>query len=330
MRSVASSVRGRLRAYSIGVVGALVLVAAYAASPALGVDSARSPAVARLLAGPHLLFNTSDTRGGRLGVASLAKGHDHVVTGLDCQRVAFSGGRGVCLVTAHSATAEATGLILDSQLHVVRVFRFAGVPFSIAVRGDGLVAAFTTSGKPDNDTVGQPPPTATTFIDLQTGKPIAALSSYTLLRHGRRSSLTGWYSNVTFDERSPDRFYAELMTQSNEAFLVRGSFTSRTLTVVRAGVESPALSPNGTRLAYVPSGTSRLAVLSLHTGRSKTVAQRRKVEGQPAWLNGRHLIYAAQDGAHDSLWTISPAGSRPSPFLAHATSPAVVVAARRR
>ncbi len=135
---------------------------------------------------------------------------------------------------------------------------------------------------------------------------------------------------MTFDERSPDRFYAELMTQANNAFLVRGAFTGRTLTVVRPGVESPALSPNGTHLAYVPSGTSRLAVLNLRTGRSKHVAQRREVEGQPAWLNGRHLIYAAQDGAHDSLWTVSPTGSRPSPFLAHATSPAVVAAARRR
>jgi hypothetical protein len=330
MRSVAGSVRELLRAYSIGVVGALVLAAAYAASPAFGVDTARSPEVHRLLSGPHLLFTTSDTRGGRLGVASLAKGHDHVVTGLDCQRVAFSDGRGVCLAAAHTSTAEGTGLVLNPQLHVVRIFAFAGSPVSVAVRGDGLVAAFTTSGKPDNDTRGQPAPTATTFIDLQTGRPVTELASFTLLRHGRKWNVYGWYSNVTFDERSPDRFYAELVTPSNKAFLVRGSFTSRTLTVVRAGVGSPALSPDGTHLAYVPSGTSRLWVLNLRTGHSRPVTRRRTVEGQPAWLNGRHLIYAAKDGAHDSLWTVSPAGSRPSPFLAHATSPAVVAAARRR
>src|SRR5699024_7106563 len=100
---------------------------------------------------------------------------------------------------------------------------------------------------------------------------------------------------VTFADDTT--FYATVGT-GGETYLVRGDLDARTLTSVADHVECPALSPDGTRIAFKQASERHgvtwwtPAVLDLTSG-ERTVLddETRNVDDQIAWLDAHTLLY---------------------------------------
>lgn len=277
----------------------LLLATANAAAAA-----SRGAGPAGLLSQPHILFTTKDTQGGLLGVADYgAPGTSHAITSFACQQVDFAGGKGVCLKTTASKAAPYEGFVFDGALHFLRHLTLSGNPLAVRVRNDGLVAAYTVGAYADRDEVTGPPPlTRVFFVELATGKTLP-LDGFAVLHQPKKPAGVRLFADVTFDAAHLNRFYA-VMVEGRRHELVRGDWTRGTVTVVRQNVESPAVSPEGTKIAYITVGAHpQLSVLDLATGRSHTVAEHRDVEDQPTWLDANRILYVVETKQHrDNLW----------------------------
>ena len=193
-----------------------------------------------------------------------------------CDRVAFAGGRGICL-RLRGTLGDATAVtVFDAHWRVRRSFRTAGLPSRTRVSPDGSLGAITTfvSGH----AYGSPGTfsTATTLLDLAHGRTLGNLERFTIVRGGRTVAPRDrnlW--GVTF-ARDEDTFYATLAT-GGDHLLVRGSVRARRLVVLRGDVECPSLSPDGTRIGYKKTVGSpprwRFYVLDLRTGRDTPLAE---------------------------------------------------------
>jgi hypothetical protein len=313
---------------------AACLAVAAAAAAAAGSAASAAPSVGALLAGPHLLVTTQDSPGGRLAVSPLGRGTPHatLVPTVPCQRVGSGGGRAVCVWQRASKSAPYVGAVLTAAMHLEHRFVLPGAPESVAVRGDGLVGAFTVGAYVDRDDAPKAAPVLTRvyLVDLQTGQPLGGLQQFRLIPngiwHGRSAPS---FADVSFDPAHLNRFYAT-MTGVGGSYLVLGDYTRRTLTVLRRGGAQFAISPAGTRAAFVAPG-GRLSVLDLGTLRERALAETRRVEGQPVWLDTRRVAYAVRRRTVDidDLWSIRTVGNgKPRLYLAHATSPVTVGSAR--
>jgi Tol biopolymer transport system component len=126
---------------------------------------------------------------------------------------------------------------------------------------------------------------------------------------------------VTFDPGDSNLFYATLATGGHH-YLVEGNVRSRSMRVLRDGVECPSLSPDGTRIAYKSrigdSNRWHLRVLDVATLSDHAVAERRSIDDQAEWLDERTLVYS--DGV--DVFTVAADGSgAPHRVLRDATSP---------
>jgi hypothetical protein len=167
--------------------------------------------------------------------------------------------------------------------------------------------------------------TTTTLIDLASGEKIADLEQFSVTRGDRQlTAIDMNFWGVTF-ARDSDTFYATLAT-GGRTYLIKGSVSARTASVLHENVECPSLSPDGTRIAFKRRTASnerpwRLTVLDLTTMHETSLAERRSVDDQVEWLDNRHVLY----GVLGNIWTTAADGSgRPRQFVAHGDSPAVV------
>jgi hypothetical protein len=85
--------------------------------------------------------------------------------------------------------------------------------------------------------------------------------------------------------------------------------SERRLTILRGGVASEALSPDGGRLAVkrlLPErGFWQLAVIDLGTWAERDLRQGpRSVDDQVEWLDHEHLVYHDVDGESTALWML--------------------------
>ncbi|HMB54237.1 MAG TPA: hypothetical protein VKU40_13030, partial [Thermoanaerobaculia bacterium] len=253
-------------------------------------------------------------RAGR--VFALSAGHPRQLAAaeLECERVYFAGGRGLCLRTAPNRISyEAT--VFDSALRPLAEVPLAGLPSRARVSADGRYGAATVFVNGHEYLGAGGFSTAATIIDLRAGESLGNLESFAVSKDGRRLESPDFnFWGIDFDRRDSDRFYATLRS-GGHYYLVEGSVDDRSLRVLRDGVECPSLSPDGTRIAF-KSRTGdedrwRLAVLDLATLEDHPVGERRSIDDQPEWLDDSTLVYS--DGL--DVYTVAADGSG-SPRLA--------------
>jgi hypothetical protein len=334
----------RTRLILLGVVVALCVgvgVAYFGISRSSGAESPEVHVVGAATLGPgadpirttqassiesdELLFVSMipDRTAGSLAVAPLSDpAGTRALSKLRCERVAYGGGRGVCLNRVGGEDAESEVEIFDSRFDVKREFELEGLPSRARVSADGRYAAITmfVPGEEDTDEGFS---METKILDLETGDEAVDFEQLRVTKGGRPFSTHDLqFSSVTFAAGS-DHFYASLGSGTT-GHLLEGSIGDRTLEVIADRVDSPSLSPDEKRVAFRRvvggEGNWRLFVLDLGTMKARRLAGSEPIDDQAEWLDDRRVVYANDN----KLWVVPADGSgKPEQLLSYAFSPAV-------
>lgn len=340
-----------MRARIAAFVGVLLLLAAAgwwvltgprprAAPPAPPTNTrfvAGADALARIRSAPYLVFlNLEQSEGyGRVALASLDAPDERYLTALECERVYFAGGRGLCLAADRGALATYRAHVFGAAFGPGPGLPLSGFPSRARVAPDGRHAAFTVfeSGHSYAETGFS---TRTTIVDAESAEALADLEAWPVTRDGRPFQAVDFnFWGVTFAPDG-DRLFATLAT-GGETLLVTGSLAAQRLRVLRSGGECPSLSPDGRRLVFKVRDAARgelafrLHTLELDSGAEVALdGETRSVDDQAAWLDDRHVLYAVPavrvppTGGMDVFVMEAAPGATPRLLLEQATSPAVV------
>ena len=251
------------------------------------------------------------------------------VAPLRCERAHFAGGaggRGLCVSGNHGAFAAYDADIFGPDFAVTHHISGSGVPSRARVSPDGRYGAITSFVAGHSYSDGSFA-TRTTLIDLSSGAQIGNLEEFAVFRDGQPfKSIDFNFWGVTF--KADGHFYATLLT-GGRTYLVEGGIAAREMRVLRANVECPSLSPDGTRLAFkkrirgggILPTVWRFHMLDLATMTETPLAERRSVDDQVEWLDDHHVLYEITP----DVWTVPADGSgEPRRFLRSARAPAVI------
>lgn len=317
-------------------VGYLVHARQRAARVSAGVVDPQGTAatLASLRAGPHVFFRNMDmaSGAGHAAVASPdAPDGSRAVLDMECMRVHFAGGHGLCLTDKGDLFTPYNVIFLGPDLEPLHKESLAGLISRARVSPDGRYGAATVfvTGHSYADGAFS---TQTTLYDMKTGELLGDLEHFEVTKDGKRIESPDFnFWGVTFAEE-PGRFYATLGTGGHH-YLVRGDISTERVKVLRDGVECPSLSPDNTRMAFkqrVDSGMGtfkwRPAVLDLGTLGDHLLAESRNVDDQLEWLDNDTVLYSIDTGrgAPDTWSTRADGTDEPRLFLRDADSPAVV------
>jgi hypothetical protein len=302
--------------------------AAYIAVAALGPNQTTTeakPHAGAVLAHSDLMVRAVDpkepTLNGRVYV--LDGGHLRKQSGeLACERVYFAAGHGICMGVAPSGV-EYTASIFNSKLQREHTITLTGLPSRARVSPDGRYGAMTVFVTGDSYLSS---PTAfstrTTILDMASGKQAGQLERFKVEKDGKPFDAVDFnFWGVTFDPHDSDHFYATLGS-GGDHYLVEGSVSEESMTVLREGVECPSLSPDGKQIAYKSrignEARWHLRVLDVATLEDHAVAEERSIDDQVEWLDDETLVYS--DGRN--VYTVPADGSGSATLLVRdATSP---------
>ena len=336
--STSSPSRRRIVAFALLLAGCVaVAVVALVAGAKSGGSKAKATAgaanvlpAAKAKGEPMVVYTVDDghRRGsGQVAIAPLATPNEHrTLTSLACDRVYFSAaGAGICLARRGGFAAGYEAKMFGPDLKVRHTLPLDGIPSRTRVSPDGRYAATTLFVTGDSYADAGSFSTRTTIIDLKTGRTVANLEDFVVLRGQRRiTAIDVNFWGVTF-ARDSDRFFATVAT-GGKTYLIEGSVRAREAHVIQENVECPSLSPDGTRIAFKKRTDSNdtpwhLTVLDLATMRETPLTEQRSVDDQVEWLDDKNVLYGV-DGA---IWTARADGTgEPTRFIDHASSPAVV------
>ena len=311
-------------------VVAAVAVVALSASGTTRAETADDPQAVELPSTPYVVFLDLDSAHpqdyGRVAVAPLDDlGAPPTLAQVACERVYFSVGGGLCLEKTGRFPVRYKATILDTHLRPVRSLRVPGVPSRTRVSADGRWGSTTTFVSGHSYAELGAFSTHAMIIDMATGrKVIDNLEDLPVTRDGKpMESIDHNLWGVTFAPDG-DTFYASLAT-GGTTYLVRGSITGRRLEVLHENVECPAVSPDGTRVAYKKRTGSyalwHVTVLDLATMRETPLAELDPIDDQIEWLDDQTVLY--HNGGGVSAVPADGSGA-PRPFLPTAGSPSVV------
>jgi hypothetical protein len=264
-----------------------------------------------------------DRSAGSLAVAPLSEpAGTRALSDLRCERVAYAGGRGICLNRVGGEDAETEVEVFDSKFDVQRELELEGLPSRARVSPDGRYGAITmfVPGEEDTDEGFS---TETKILDLASGEEAVDLEKLRVTKDGKPFSTHDLhFSSVTFAPDS-DHFYASLGAGTT-GYLLKGSLRARTADVIADRADSPSLSPNGKRVAFRrvfgAEGNWRLFVLDLGTMKARRLPGNEPIDDQAEWLDDARLVYATDN----RVWVVRADGSgKPEQFLPYAFSPVV-------
>ena len=282
--------------------------------------------LASIQAGPHLVFQNviRDADYAHVSLIALAPLGPRVPTALVCERVHYAGGQGLCLAGEHGAESRYFAVTFGKDFIPIQRVELAGAPIYTKVSGNGLYGAASVLVAQPTD-VNPEAPTETVILDLRSGVVVAELDDFAVTRDGATFEATDrdlW--GVTFSSDG-DRFYATLRTAGN-TYLVEGSIRGRRLAVIHPNVSAPALSPDGTRVAYAKlisniGPTLRYHVLDLATLVETPLAETTSIDDQMEWLDDQRILY----GLAADTWVVPADGTgSPALFLPDGLSASVV------
>ncbi|GAA4356999.1 TolB family protein [Angustibacter luteus] len=296
--------------------------------------TADGPRAAAIAAGPHLVFRSTvhDSSYGKVSMVALADpAGPRAVTATSCERVDATAHRVLCLAQDRGVTLTYTARVLDADLHALQPLELNGIASRARLSTDGSLAATTAfvSGHSYASTTFS----TQTLVTRVGGASYGDLERFTLRHRGHEIAPKDrniW--GVTF-AADDDTFYATV-AWGGRTWLARGSLAHRTLTTIRSDAECPALSPDGTRVAYkkrlgLPQGQWRLVSYDLATGVETRLAEPRSVDDQLEWLDDATVTYgllrADSRQAVTDVWAVPADGSgAPTRLVAGAWSPSVV------
>lgn len=269
---------------------------------------------------------------GLVSTVSLADpGGPRAVTDLACDRIDVVATGGSCLESEPGVVTRYRWLDLDTDLDVVDENPLAGMPSRTRLSPDGSKVASTVFVA--GHSYLQVGFSTATVVREVGGTSWGNLEKFQLILDGKEvnpADRNVW--GVTFD-RTGTGFYATVAT-GGSPYLVRGDLAKRTLTTIRKGAECPALSPDGSTVAYKKNiGKDAVhwavAVLDLATGTERVLeAEEHSVDDQVQWLDDDTLLYALprdDDPGVTDVWALPVDGaSAPAVLIERAWSPAVV------
>jgi hypothetical protein len=310
-----------------------------ALTQAATAQTAAPDSMAAVQAQPHVVFRnlSSAAAAGFVALRSLGTPDGpRQITDYACSRVHMAAGRGLCLVEDHEDPfgSPFRARIFGADFRTVHELPLAGLPSRARVSPDGRLGASTVFVNGDSYAVTGDFSTRTSIYDMGTGTSLGDLETFAASKGGKRfESVDFNYWGVTF-ARQPGRFYATLGT-GGHTYLVEGDVATRTVNVLRDGVECPSLSPDGKRIAFkqkVPGGGLldvkwRLSVLSLDTLADHPLAETRSVDDQAEWLDDGTVLYSVES----DIYAVPADGSAaPRLFTSRADSPSVVAGGAAR
>ena len=321
----------------IGVV-ALNAQRRIAASPTQASADAPAPpdVIASVASRPHLVFlhSPSGDQYRQVAIVPLdAPDGPRYLTPLQCQRVYFQAGQGLCLgnnFVGGKASAY-NAYSFDGQFNVGATYDEAGAPIRVRLSSDGKLGAMTVfvTGHSYSDFAFS---TLTNLIDTTSGQILTDMEKFNVERDGAPfQSVDFNFWGVTF-ARDNDRFYATLGT-GGKTYLIEGQISTRNARVLMENVECPSLSPDNTRIAFkqrINSDTRQwqLMVLDLSSMTESPVpGEARSIDDQVEWLDDSHILYATQEEGSlaTDIWEASlDSSEQPHIFVHQALSPAVV------
>jgi WD40 repeat protein len=298
----------------------------------------------RLVTPPHnptLMFVSvaTDDTFKHVSLAPLAAvDREAFVTPLTCERVYFSGHRGICLTLSQSGVMPKEGEpptvwadVFDERFERLHRFTLKGAPSRVRVSPDGRRAGATMFDA-GHSYAQSGFSTITTIFDLEARIALGDLEDFPVYRDGDlfwAEDFNFW--GITFD-RDGDTFYATLATDGRK-YLVRGSVDAWQMTVIHTAVECPSLSPDGQRIAFKKrigkhaEGWWQIAVLDLASMRERTLwKESRSIDDQVEWLDNNRLLYGitGSDTVAD-VWVLNVDDATPArPFVHGGYSPAAV------
>lgn len=305
--------------------------------PAGAPPVVRSAAAESLVRAPHLLMTRPKVAGvgGEIEIAPLGDpSAARATTALECDRISFAGGRGICLQTAVGMLTQYEAVVFDSQFKPIVTMKLDGAPTRTRISPDGRYGAttvFVTGQEHGYNSVSFS--TKTTLIEMASGNALTDLEQFQVVRDGQPFAAKDFnFWGVTF-ARDSNVFYASLMT-NRKTYLVRGDVAARSMTVLRENVECPSLSPNNQLIAYKKRVGGDLApwrfyVMDLATMTERPLAaETRSIDDQLEWLDDGHVMYATTRTSQSSVadvWVAPVTGTEPArPLLPEAESPIVV------
>ncbi|MFI9254269.1 TolB family protein [Streptomyces sp. NPDC053069] len=256
---------------------------------------------------------------------------ERTASGVKCLRFHAASRTGLCLQAVHGPVSDTyRALVLDARLRTVHRYGVPGIPSRARVSPTGHFAAWTAFVGGDSY-AGTDFSTRAAIVDTRSGELIPSLEDFRIVKDGhpyRAPDVNFWGVTFAADDRT---FYATLATKGH-TYLVRGDLRDRTVTALRSNVECPSLSPDGTRIAYkkrvkgLPADAPwQLYVLDLRTMRETPSAERRSVDDQAVWRDGRTLVYALPGDYGADLYQVPADGSgRARRISTAAVSPAYV------
>lgn len=319
------------------MIAGIELIDVAGRGPATSSVPAPAHELAAIAGAPHVVFRhtAADPNYGQLSVAPLDRRDSPVraAAALGCERVGYAAGRGICLTADRGLFTTYKAVFFDSALKATGTAKLQGSPSRTRVSPDGRVGAITVFalGGPHNyKDAGFA--TRTSIVDMATGNELGELEQFTTWRDGKRIKAADFnFWGVTF-ARDSNVFYATLRT-AGTMYLVKGDLGLRSLTVLRDGVECPALSPDNRLIAFKkrvgPAADPwRLYVLDLATLTERPIAaETRSVDDQLEWLDDAHVLYGlpnpSRPSSHD-VWVAPVDGGVARAFLPDAESPIVV------
>ena len=281
--------------------------------------------------GPLILFRDASPGDlyGRLAVVRLPLGDlPRQIAPLSCDRVHYAAGWGVCMVTDESRMPiRYSAYVFDRSFAKGPAITLTGPPIRARVSPDGRRAALTVFER-GHSYADADFSTRTTVVDTAGGRQIADLEDFAVEKDGRPfKSVDFNFWGVTFT-RDGDQFFATLKTKG-QRYLVKGSVDARRAAVMRAGVECPSLSPNGSLIVFKKPLEHdigwQLHVLDLATGSEHPLNQTRKsVDDQVDWFDDTHVVYHDSASEGTGIWVLSVDGvTPPHLLLTNGYSPAV-------